>query len=42
MHSTETIGKKIKVSTPGGEMLVNAGCQHLILEIGKYEFPPIW
>jgi hypothetical protein len=40
--STETIGKKIKLSTLGGEMLVNAGCRHLILEIGKYEFPPIW
>jgi hypothetical protein len=25
---TETIGKTIKVSSPGGEMLVNAGCRH--------------
>jgi hypothetical protein len=37
--TTETIGKTIKVSSPGGEMLVNAGCWHLILEIGKYKFP---
>jgi hypothetical protein len=35
----ETIGKTIKVSSPGGEMLVNAGCRDLILEIGKYIFP---
>jgi hypothetical protein len=31
---TKTIGKTIKVSPPGGEMLVNAGCRDLILEIG--------
>jgi hypothetical protein len=36
---TETIGKTIKVSSPEGELLVNAGCKNLILEIGKYEFP---
>jgi hypothetical protein len=36
---TETIGKTIKVSSPGGEMLVNAGCRQLILEIGRYKFP---
>jgi hypothetical protein len=36
---TETIGKTIKVSSPGGELLVNAGCRQLILEIGKYKFP---
>jgi hypothetical protein len=35
---TETIGKTIKVSSPGGEMLVNAGCRQLILEIGRYKF----
>jgi hypothetical protein len=32
---TETIGRTIKVSFPGGELLVNAGCRQLILEIGK-------
>jgi hypothetical protein len=37
--STETIGRVIKVSSPGGELIVNAGCQNLILEIGKYKFP---
>jgi hypothetical protein len=36
---TETIGRVIKVSSPGGELIVNAGCRHLILEIGKYRFP---
>jgi hypothetical protein len=36
---TETIGKTIKVSSLGGEMLVNAGCRQLILEIGRYNFP---
>jgi hypothetical protein len=36
---TETIGRIIEVSSPGGEMLVNAGYWHLILEIGKYKFP---
>jgi hypothetical protein len=25
--ATETIGKTIKVSSPGGELLVNAGCR---------------
>jgi hypothetical protein len=38
---TETIGKTIKVSSPGGELLVNAGCRQLILEIGRYKFQPI-
>jgi hypothetical protein len=37
--STETIGKVIKVSSPGEELIVNAGCRSLILEIGKYKFP---
>jgi hypothetical protein len=36
---TETIGKTIKVSSPCGELLVNAGCRQLILEIGRYKFP---
>nr|XP_051196726.1 uncharacterized protein LOC127310066 [Lolium perenne] len=36
---TETIGKTIKVSSPGGEMIVNSGCRDLILEIGPYKFP---
>jgi hypothetical protein len=36
---TETIGKTIKVSSPGGELLVNDGCRQLILEIGRYKFP---
>jgi hypothetical protein len=36
---TKTIGKTIKVSSPGGELLVNAGCRQLILEIGRYKFP---
>jgi hypothetical protein len=37
--STKTIGKVIKVSSPGGELIVKVGCQNLILEIGKYKFP---
>jgi hypothetical protein len=37
--STETIGKVIKVSSPGGELIVKVGCRNLILEIGKYKFP---
>jgi hypothetical protein len=36
---TETIGKTIKVSSPGGELLVDAGWRQLILEIGRYKFP---
>jgi hypothetical protein len=36
---TETIGKTIKVSSTDGELLVNAGCRELILEIGRYKFP---
>src|SRR4051812_43557095 len=36
---TETIGRSIKVSSPGGEMIVNSGCRGLILEIGVYKFP---
>jgi hypothetical protein len=37
--STETIGRVIKVSSPGGELIVKTGCRNLILEIGKYKFP---
>ena len=36
---TETMGSVIKVSSPGGEMIVSAGCRHLTLEIGIYQFP---
>nr|XP_051229681.1 uncharacterized protein LOC127347546 [Lolium perenne] len=36
---TETMGRVIKVSSPGGEMTVNSGCHQLILEIGPYKFP---
>jgi hypothetical protein len=32
--SIETIGKVIKVSSPGGELIVKVGCRNLILEIG--------
>jgi hypothetical protein len=35
---TKTIGRVIKVSSPGGELIVNAECRHLILEISKYKF----
>ena len=35
----ETIGKPIRVSSPGGEMLVNSGCRQLKLSIGKHQFP---
>jgi hypothetical protein len=37
--STKTIGRVIKVSSPGGELIVKVGCRNLILEIGKYNFP---
>src|SRR3954447_9485784 len=36
---TKTIGRTIKVSFPGGEMIANSGCRGLILEIGIYKFP---
>jgi hypothetical protein len=35
----ETIGGPIRVSSPGGELIVNAGCRDLVLEIGKHKFP---
>jgi hypothetical protein len=36
---TKTIGFPIRVSSPGGELIVNAGCRDLVLEIGKHKFP---
>jgi hypothetical protein len=39
LNSFTALVKTIKVSSPGGEMLVNAGCCDLILEISKYKFP---
>jgi hypothetical protein len=36
---TETIGCPIRVSSPGGELIVNACCRDLVLEIGKHKFP---
>ena len=36
---TDIIGREIKVSSPGGELVVNSGCNQLILEIGAYRFP---
>src|SRR3954470_2694301 len=35
----ETIRCPIKVSSPGGEMIVNSGCHDLVIEFGKYKFP---
>jgi hypothetical protein len=34
---TETISYPIRVSSLGGELIVNAGCR--VLEIGKHKFP---
>jgi hypothetical protein len=36
---TETIDHPIRVSSPGGELIVNAGCRDLVLEFGKHKFP---
>jgi hypothetical protein len=36
--TTETIGCPIRVSSPGGELIVNAGCRDLVLEVGKHKF----
>src|SRR3954470_11977593 len=36
---TETIGCPIKVSSPGGEMIVSLGCCDLVIEFGRYKFP---
>jgi hypothetical protein len=33
---TETIGCPIRVSSPGEELIVNAGCRDLVLEFGKH------
>jgi hypothetical protein len=35
----ESLGKPIRVSSPGGEMIVNSGCRQLDLQIGKHTFP---
>ena len=35
----ESIGKPIRVNSPGGEMFVNSGCRQLNLEIGNHQFP---
>jgi hypothetical protein len=35
---TETIGCPIRVSSPGGELIVNAGCRDLVVEIRKHKF----
>jgi hypothetical protein len=35
---TETIGCPIRVSSPGGELIVNASCRDLVLEIRKHKF----
>jgi hypothetical protein len=36
---TETMGCPLRVSSPGGELLVSAGCRQLTLKIGKHKFP---
>ncbi|KAM0869459.1 hypothetical protein ACQ4PT_040664 [Festuca glaucescens] len=36
---TETTGCPLRVSSPGGEMLVTDGCRNLTLQIGKHKFP---
>jgi hypothetical protein len=35
---TEIIDCPIRVNSPGGELIVNAGCRDLVLEIGKHKF----
>jgi hypothetical protein len=35
---TETISCPIRLSSPGLELIVNAGCKDLVLEIGKHKF----
>ena len=37
--AVENIGNPIRVSSPGGEMIVSSGCRQLNLEIGKHQFP---
>src|SRR4051812_37585731 len=36
---TENIGCHIKVSSPGGDMIVSLGCRDLVIEFGKHKFP---
>ncbi|XP_071678354.1 uncharacterized protein [Lolium perenne] len=36
---TETTGCPLRVSSPGGEMLVTDGCRNFTLQIGKHKFP---
>ena len=36
---TENIRCPIKVSSPGGDMIVSLGCQDLVIEFGKHKFP---
>jgi hypothetical protein len=35
---TEIIGCPTRVSSPGGELIVNVSCRDLVLEIGKHKF----
>src|SRR4051812_31736040 len=35
---TENIGCPIKVSSPGGDMIVSLGCRDLVIEFGKHKF----
>ena len=37
--ASENIGCPIKVSSPGGDMIVSLGCRDLVIEIGKHKFP---
>ena len=36
---TENIGCPIKVSSPGGDMIISLGCRDLVIEFGKHKFP---
>src|SRR4051812_12140033 len=36
---TENIGCPIKLSSPGGDMVVSLGCRDLVIEFGKHKFP---
>ena len=35
----ENLRNPIRVSSPGGAMIVSSGCRQLKLEIGKHQFP---
>src|SRR3954467_166058 len=37
--ASENIGCPIKVSSPGGDMIVSLGCRDLVTEFGKLKFP---